>query len=377
VENAEPNDTGLSWRQGPPIVSSEGFTFIIPIVPTSVTASELIGTDAFHGRIVNDCVDIDLIRGWFENCASTHRGSSAGLEPEADTNLHEGSFTVKACRSRLVTPINFLEKDASVDEERGTAEDGCRPRPLPVIPNLRLVNIALGCVTEVDRSPDYAALSDVWGTANRLLLCNETEMWLFTPGTLTADNERIPKTFRNAFTLAASLSIRCIWIDALCIVQDNPEQLLKHSDTMEAVYGSAVLTIVNDTLSVYTGIYGVSVPRGPPQASFIWAGTIFLGTRKTFGEALNSSCWERRAWCLQEKIFSKRLLGLTEGQAFYHCAAATWCEDTVMEPKDRISGVIHMRERNSIMEKVRSFDWKPITLHMKPTESVLVVTSGL
>jgi hypothetical protein len=30
-------------------------------------------------------------------------------------------------------------------------------------------------------------------------------------------------------------------------------------------------------------------------------------------------------------------------------------EDTVMEPKDRISGVIHMRERNSIMEKVRSF----------------------
>jgi hypothetical protein len=209
----------------------------------------------------------------------------------------------------------------------------------------------------------------VWGDAKRLLLTNDNEEWLSTPGVLSVATTGVPRTFNDAFVVAENLSIQYLWIDALCICQDDVDELRIHMDAMETVYSSAMLTIVSDTSSADTGIFGVSVPRGPPQATFTWAGTTYIGARKTFGEALKSSLWESRAWCvipfstytvlfelifircLQEKVFSKRLLIFTESQVFYHCAAATWFEDTVMEQKANISGAIHMRERRHPRKK--------------------------
>jgi len=54
-----------------------------------------------------------------------------------------------------------------------------------------------------------------------------------------------------------------------------------------------------------------------------------------------------RAWCLQEKVFSKRLLIFTETQAFYHCNNSTWFEDTVLELTERNGGSVGIAERSS------------------------------
>lgn len=299
----------------------EHINFILPVDPSGKDSESSGNTDAFLGRRMEPRVNLPLVRSWLQKCSSTHCGKG--------TNSGIGYFL------------------------QAENKDGCEPKIASYIAGFCLIDIARRCVVRVDGSIkyEYAALSYVWGNARRLLLSRDNERALSAPGALLPGNTDVPKTFIDAFDLAESLSITHIWIDALCILQDDTEQLLKHMSHMEEVYSSATLTIVSDTPSADTGIPGISVPRWPPQASFTYAGTTYLSTRKTFGEALLESPWEKRAWCLQEKIFSKKLLILTEAQAFYHCGAATWFEDTILEEKTNISGPVHMRQKAIIGRK--------------------------
>jgi hypothetical protein len=116
-------------------------------------------------------------------------------------------------------------------------------------------------------------------------------------------------------------------------------------EAMDSIYGSATLTIVSDTENADMGIPGVGYPREPAQAIFEYDDQTLISSKRTFGKALSNSLWESRAWCLQEKIFSKRVLVFTETQTFYHCTCTTWFEDTTMENKEHRGGAIHIAER--------------------------------
>ncbi|KAH7086445.1 hypothetical protein FB567DRAFT_570299 [Paraphoma chrysanthemicola] len=263
--------------------------FILPAVNAeSANAETFHDSDTFFGRQIGCEANIPLIKSWLHQCQSMHRGR----------NL---------LRDARCSSDDF--------EERSTPVDGCQPTPPTKIANFRLIDVAKRCVIEVDEPVEFAALSYVWGNAHRLVLNKNTANFLSTPGSLSSGKK--------------DLKIKHIWIDALCIMQDDANQLRQHMDLMEVVYGSAILTIcVQEILT-----------------RFKWGGTTYLSARRTFGDALLDSFWEKRAWCLQEKIFSKILLVFTEDQVFYHCAAATWFEDTIMEQKENISGSVHIREQ--------------------------------
>jgi hypothetical protein len=302
------------------------FTYILPgLEVESLNSEEVDGLQAFCGRPLRDLINFNLIVDWFNNCKTRHTKNTTSDDD------HHDSYEI---------------------EERGTDSHGCRPESSPPTENFRLVDVVMRCIVSINQPVKYAALSYVWGNATRLLFCKDNQEWLSTPGALSHDRGEIPKTFRDAFGVAQKLSIRYIWIDALCILQDDSEQLGKHMEAMGSIYGAAILTIVSDKDSADSGIPGVSIPRGPPQAAFQHQGKRYFSTKKTFGKALKESLWEKRAWCLQEKIFSKRLLVFTESQVFYHCTATTWFEDTIMEQKENISGTVHMREIPSFIRKL-------------------------
>lgn len=303
---------------------SEHLTFILPAADQSDTTNEESGNSGgFLGRQIEANVDMSLVRSWLYKCASTH--------DKRPTSHGTGLF-----------PLNRSPSAADCD--------GCQPN-ICSIKDFRLVSVAKRCIVRMNEPVRYAALSYVWGKATRFLLRKDNVRLLSTPGALCAEKNQMPQTFQDAFDIAQSLSIPYVWIDALCICQDDADQLMEHMEQMEDVYGGAVLTVVSDTESADTGIPGISIPRRALQASFTWAGTTYLSTRKTFGQALKDSPWEKRAWCLQEKIFSKRLLIFAEAQAFYHCAAATWFEDTVLEERQNVSGPVHIREKARIARK--------------------------
>ena len=53
----------------------------------------------------------------------------------------------------------------------------------------------------------------------------------------------LPKTFRDFIKINRFLGIQYIWIDSLCIVQDDEEDWKAESARMTNVYGEAVLNV--------------------------------------------------------------------------------------------------------------------------------------
>jgi hypothetical protein len=277
------------------------FCFILPVSEVHDATSEELDSSMFCSRPVNAMVDMSLVASWHKICMSRHEDSADG--------------------------------------------HGCCPNTHEFLPDFRVIDVQQRCVVRTSGKVDYAALSYVWGNAKRLVLSKDNEAWLTTPGALAQTKENVPKTFRDALEVAAALGIANLWVDALCIDQSDSGQVENHMDAMDKIYGSAVLTIVATAENAGLGLPGISLPREPSQAVFEYNGTRYLSSKPTFGAAMKDCPWEKRAWCLQEKLFSVRLLVFTDAQAFYHCGAATWFEDTIMETPERNSGIVHNRER--------------------------------
>jgi hypothetical protein len=61
---------------------------------------------------------------------------------------------------------------------------------------------------------------------------------------------------RDAVRVAETLGLRYLWIDRLCIIQDDGEDWARESSQMFNIYEGAVLTISADgSTSVWDGIF--------------------------------------------------------------------------------------------------------------------------
>lgn len=86
---------------------------------------------------------------------------------------------------------------------------------------------------------EYIALSHTWGKSPRLRALRENIPALLA-GIPVAD---LPKTFQDAIILTLNLGIQYLWIDCLCIIQDDPHDWEQQAATMSTVYRDAYLTI--------------------------------------------------------------------------------------------------------------------------------------
>ncbi|KAL2196280.1 heterokaryon incompatibility protein-domain-containing protein [Corynascus similis CBS 632.67] len=100
----------------------------------------------------------------------------------------------------------------------------------------------------------YVALSHPWlshpwasHAKFELLRCNSSDM------ARSIDWNELPVTYRDAITLTRRLGIRYIWIDSLCIVQDDKDDWRREAAKMADVYSNAYLTIAADLHTVAAG----------------------------------------------------------------------------------------------------------------------------
>jgi hypothetical protein len=85
----------------------------------------------------------------------------------------------------------------------------------------------------------YAALSYCWGTKGNLTTTKDT----LDPFTTEIPAVKIPATLKDAIQIAKSLGYQYLWIDALCIIQDDELDWQRESGRMAQVYGNADLVI--------------------------------------------------------------------------------------------------------------------------------------
>jgi hypothetical protein len=114
----------------------------------------------------------------------------------------------------------------------------------PALEIMRFVDVKKMCIVEKQKVCRYVALSYVWGQAGRLRLSTTTKAILTKPKALTQYDFAIPLTVRDAMTFVRGIGERYLWVDSLCLVQNDPDDVRRGVDAMDLIYEKALLTIV-------------------------------------------------------------------------------------------------------------------------------------
>ncbi|KAI5918248.1 heterokaryon incompatibility protein-domain-containing protein [Camillea tinctor] len=243
----------------------------------------------------------------------------------------------------------------------------CRPDETPIenreayLELFRLIDVIDRKIVNAKPGDEYVALSYVWGRDPFLQLTQETKPGLFRDGALGTKIKDVPRTIQDAMRVVESLGMRYIWVDSLCIVQDDLSEKAQVIGAMDLIYSRAALTIVAASGSnAYAGLAGLEpgtrdLAPYETRTAFPESSYEFMLARPS--DLMQKSAWNTRGWTYQERLCSHRLLVFTEYQVLYLCGMASWCEDTVLETDDPY---VHYEEKplfslNLPNDKTQSF----------------------
>lgn len=231
----------------------------------------------------------------------------------------------------------------------------------------RLINVFEGRLVVKTEPCKYIALSYVWGQAALSGLCTNKEnlLTLQQPSSLDKSHtqygvsKRIPKTIADAISFCRLIGQRYLWVDSLCIVQNDPDEKRRLIHGMSSVYENADLTLVAlSGVDADAGLAGIS-PRGPDTDNcgrehlfHEIDGTCSIVTgRISLIEQIQCSSWNARGWTYQEQLLSQRKLYFASGEVFYECAHETLREGYAFETsRDSVSLESPGYARNPIVD---------------------------
>ena len=185
----------------------------------------------------------------------------------------------------------------------------------------RLIDVQRMCVVGGDENFRYLALSYRWGRSKTLLNTMDIRADLETEAGLLKRLEEVPKTIKDAMNLVRELGERYLWVDSLCIIQDDPEDKANQITAMDVVYSSAILTIAATSGdNADAGLAGgLTNPRDFTQLVEKVQGLSLANRPTTFDKQIDESPWNTRAWTFQERILSSRVLYIADQRCFFTC----------------------------------------------------------
>jgi hypothetical protein len=147
----------------------------------------------------------------------------------------------------------------------------------------------------------YAALSYVWGGTTMFRTTRRNRNILKEEGALNkVHNPPIPATVKDAILLAAEIGLPYIWIDSLCIVQDDEDSRNIHLSSMAAIYANAHLTIVAAAGKIadhgIPGVPGGSRTRDKPCHIIRTDSDLRWVVEPIFYDWSHGSIWTTRGW---------------------------------------------------------------------------------
>ncbi|KAK8108071.1 HET-domain-containing protein [Apiospora kogelbergensis] len=260
------------------------------------------GLSLSYGRIITDRVNVEAdCRKWMDHCRENHQHLCA--KPDWSTKLPPPSG-----------------KDFRLIEINETYDKFKVSRVGKASPDSSMQEDAL----------EYAALSYVWGKARNRTLQLRTQniedlrQW--------TSSDRLDNTVKDAVEVTRRLGLRYLWVDSLCVIQDEArgetasDTQQSQIDQMASIYGCALVTIVATAgEDASAGLAGISSSREARQMA--------RDVKDNFNVLLpidydtSYGKWDTRGWTLQEKLLSRRMLVFGENHASFHCRHGVLRED--------------------------------------------------
>lgn len=162
-----------------------------------------------------------------------------------------------------------------------------------------------------------------------------------------------PRAFQEAILLTRSRGFRWLWIDSLCIVQDDPEEKLAEALRMDETFGNAFVTIaatssVDPSQSLFPAhivpfrLQTPDMNKGSSSKIYVREQPSHYSFKTPFDPCTQLTDWElpiqvsketdfhspllRRAWTYTERLLSPRVLHFTHSEMILECREGYQCE---------------------------------------------------
>ncbi|EON95747.1 putative het domain protein [Phaeoacremonium minimum UCRPA7] len=217
-------------------------------------------------------------------------------------------------------------------------EGGPRPGRVLYIEDPKSLAVRLVDDTSSMEPQPYACLSHRW--------TEQTESSSLTLDRLETFKKQIPTDLlypllRDAFEAAGRLGFRYMWIDCLCICQDDLDDWNRQASGMSAIYENAVVTI--SALDAQINDWRLFAKHPPEKTQKLCTRdgqTIMISELNkehpffvdTVGTKYRASSVEKgfplltRGWVYQERLLARRIIHFTRNEVIWECKEAMSCE---------------------------------------------------
>lgn len=247
---------------------------------------------------------LNHVRSWMKTCISSHEDCA---KRQAESRLPRRLIDVMATR---------LDHGSDMEE---IGLDEFNRLSVKTLPNVRI--ISSDCLP-----PDtpYLTLSHRWGNPPSVLLTKKT-MFLLTEDISHHLGRGEAAVFRHAIHVTRGLGFRYIWIDALCIMQDNQLEKMADIMQMDEIYSNSMLNISaaegqsRDGLVFDRDIFSVN----PHQATITIPKSHEVAHLQAFPDRWaigpQDAPLNQRGWVFQERTLAPRIIHFTKDVAFWEC----------------------------------------------------------
>ncbi|KAB5536225.1 heterokaryon incompatibility protein-domain-containing protein [Coniochaeta sp. 2T2.1] len=243
----------------------------------------------------------------------------------------------------------------------------CKPSSEPCLPR-RALDLDADCRSGVRLHESsaqrgrYVCLSHCWGKRPFFRTLSST----LNSHLDNIDFASLPLTFQEAIDITRRLAIRYLWIDSLCIIQDDMDDWRAEAAKMASIFQNCYLVVsAAKGSNAYDGLYGNFPSRCKTYTANI-SGEQFEDDSKTeetisirqtlthltravsaYGEGQQTPLpVVTRGWIFQERILAPRVLHFGPEELSWECREATCCQ-CIPFPKP---GWAHFSKRDFVHE---------------------------
>ncbi|KAI1774254.1 heterokaryon incompatibility protein-domain-containing protein [Hypoxylon cercidicola] len=245
---------------------------------------------------------------------------------------------------------------------------------------IRLIDTRRMCIVTVPRPRGmrYAVLSYLWGNYQETVLTTENIHQLTTPHGLA--HAPLPKSILEAISLCQYIHYRYLWVDVLCIVQDDMKDWQYQALRTGEVFIHANITIVAACgSSSRSGIFTLSERAKSSEEVFS-----IKPDADRFRQVMSETSWDKRGWTFQEKILSRCLLIFTLEGPYFSCGSHLYSPGgSIATTPERIGRPLSLdkvecgRQLEMYLEIVQAFSMRQFAVARDIAFAMHAITSPL